>query len=297
MTRKVLTLVAAEGLSAAAVESAAAALRGAGARLDPPRWLATGVACDLPFDGTSADLGEAAARAALHGAAVDLAAQPAAARRKRLLVADMESTVIRNEMLDELADLVGRRPEVEHITARAMAGELDFAGSVRARVALLAGLPATVLERAEERFELDPGAAQLVATMTVHGAFTALVSGGFGIFAEALRRRLGFDTCRANELLIAAGRLTGRVAEPILGRDAKAQVLRELCRRLAIEPGDAVAVGDGANDLAMISAAGLGVAFHAKPAVVAAARFSVRYGDLRTLLYYQGYDAADFAGG
>lgn len=296
MSDHVLTLSAPGGLEGRMVEAAGAALRAAGAHVGQQRWLAPEKACDLAFDGLEPGRAEAAVRVALDGAAVDLAAQPVAGRRKRLLVADMESTVIRNEMLDELADFAGQRPEVERITARAMAGELDFAGAVRARVRLLAGLPSTVLEQAMERLELDPGAARLVATMSAHGAFTALVSGGFGVFAAAVQRRLGFDLYRANELVVEDGRLSGDVVEPILGRDAKAVALGELCRLREVEAAAAVAVGDGANDLEMIAAAGLGVAYHAKPAVIAAARFSVRYGDLSTLLFYQGFDEASFVG-
>ena len=296
MRQHVLTLAAAERLSERMVEAAGEEMRRREASVDAPRWLARGSACDLCFDGVSPAVIEAGVRHALAGSAVDLAAQPVAGRRKRLLVADLESTVIRNEMLDEMAELAGNRDEVAEITSRAMAGELDFAQAVRQRVGALAGLPAEAVERLLDHLDIDPGAATLVATMASHGAYTALVSGGFGLFAEPVRHRLRFDAYRANELLISNRRLTGRVAEPILGPDSKLRALEDYCRRLAIRPRDAVAVGDGANDLPMLQAAGLGVAYHAKPAVLVASRFSVLYGDLRTLLYYQGYGEADFTG-
>ncbi len=293
---RVLTLVAAGGLGRETVRRAVRELERVVPRVAEPRWLAAGTACDLTFDEADPRDAEARVRAALAGAAVDLAAQRLAGRRKRLLVADMESTVIANEMLDELGDFAGVRAQIEGVTARAMRGELDFAGAVRERVKLLAGLGTGVLEEALERVEIDPGAAALAATMAAAGAFTALVSGGFEVFATPVARRLGFDAWRANELEFAGGALTGRVVEPILGPDAKVRALEDFCRRLEIDPGDAAAVGDGANDLSMLQAAGLGVAYHAKPAVAAAARFRVDHGDLRTLLYFQGYEEGEIVG-
>lgn len=291
----VLTLVS-ERLTDHLVRSAAAELeRSAG--VGEPCWLAPGIACDLPFGGFDPGQAEDRVRGFLAGFAVDLAAQPVAGRRKRLLVADMESTVIANEMLDELGDFAGKRAQIEGITARAMRGELDFAGSVRARVALLEGLSAGALERALERIEVDPGAPALAATMAAGGAFTGLVSGGFGVFAEPVARRLGFDAWRANELEVARGVLTGRLVKPILDRDAKVRALEDYCRQLAADPVDAIAVGDGANDLSLLQAAGLGVAYHAKPAVAAAARYRVDHGDLSTLLYYQGYGESEIRSG
>ncbi len=292
---QVLTLVAAGSLSEEAVQRAAAAREVP--RVGEPRWLATGTACDLPFGGVDPRPAEDRVREALAGTAVDLAAQPVAGRRKRLLVADMESTVIANEMLDELGDFAGKREQIADVTARAMRGELDFTGSVRERVALLEELDGGMLERAFERVEIDPGAAALAATMAADGAFTALVSGGFDVFAKPVARRLGFDAWRANELEVTGGALTGRVVEPILDRDAKVRALESFCRRLGVEPADAVAVGDGANDLSLLRAAGLGVAYHAKPAVAAAARYRVEHGDLRTLLYYQGYGEGEIRSG
>jgi len=201
----------------------------------------------------------------------------------------MESTIIENEMLDELADFVGARDRVADITRRAMNGELDFAAAVRERVALLRGLPESVLNAAMQRVRIMPGAPQLVATMRAHGAYTALVSGGFTWFTGRIKERLGFDSHQANELVVLGGHLMGRVREPILGREAKEAALRQLAADRGLTPEDAVTVGDGANDLPMLKAAGLGVAFHAKPAVAAEARIRITHGDLRSLLYLQGY--------
>ncbi len=289
---QVLTLVS-EALSEEVVRGAAAELVCLAKEVGEPCWLAPGVACDLPFSGADPQQAETRVRGALTGVAVDLAAQPVRGRRKRLLVADMESTVIANEMLEELGDFAGKRQEIAEVTAAAMRGELDFAGSVRRRVGLLEGLGTEVLERAGERIENNPGAGALIATMTAAGAFCALVSGGFAIFTERVARRLGFDAWRANRLEFEDGRLTGRVIEPILARDSKVEALRDYCRELGITPADAVAVGDGANDLGLLRAAGTGVAYHAKPAVATAARYRVDHGDLRTLLYFQGYSEAE----
>ena len=291
----VLTLVSGD-LSDEVVGAAAAELERLAQAVGEPSWLAPGVACDLPFSGNDRRRAEDGVRDALAGVAVDLAVQPAAGRRKRLLVADMESTVIVNEMLDELGDFAGKRPEIEDVTAAAMRGELDFAGAVRRRVALLEGLGTEVLEQARERIEAEPGAAALVATMKASGAFCALVSGGFAFFTEWVAQQLGFDAWRANRLEFSDGVLTGRVIEPILGRDAKAEALADYCRELGMTLDDAVAVGDGANDLGMLSAAGVGVAFHAKPAVAGEARCRIDHGDLRTLLYFQGYKADEIVG-
>ncbi len=289
MTGKVLTLVAAGGLTESSVAAAAAAMRRGGATVGARRWLAPGTACDLAYDGPGAEAIEDRVRDALAGASVDLAAQPSAGRRKRVLVADMESTVIRNEMLDELAELAGKGPGVQALTDRAMRGELDFGKALRERLALLEGVGTEALELALERVELDPGAGTLVATMKAYGAFTALVTGGFDVFARPVCDRLGFDAWRANVLAVSSGRLDGRLVEPVLDRDAKRAALEDFCLRRAVTSRDAVAVGDGANDLPMLLAAGLGVAFHAKPSVAAAARYRVCHGDLRTLLYFQGY--------
>lgn len=201
----------------------------------------------------------------------------------------MESTVIENEMLDELAQLVGAGEKVAAITARAMNGELDFRAALRERVGLLADLDASVLERCRGRIRIDSGARVLVATLKAHGVVTALVSGGFLCFAEPVAEELGFEHVQANRLELDSGRLTGRVLEPILDRDAKVQALEGLCRQYGLDRSEAVAIGDGANDLAMLGAAGFGVAYHGKPIVAEAAPQRIDAGDLSTLLYFLGY--------
>lgn len=282
-------------LDAPLVETVAAALAEKGARVGEPIWLDPGRATDLPYAGVDPSPAEGAARAVLAGRPIDVIAQPAAARRKRLLVADMDATIVTGETLDELAAIAGIGEQVAAITARAMRGEIEFAGALRERVTLLYGLPATVLDQVLPKLELTSGARVLVATMRAHGAYTMLVSGGFGFFTARVRDRCGFDEDQANELEIRAGRLTGRVVEPIRGRAAKLEALVETARRHDIPLELALAVGDGANDLDMLLAAGLGVAFHAKPAVAAAARARIEHGDLTALLFAQGYRREEFA--
>ncbi|MGF1543855.1 MAG: phosphoserine phosphatase SerB [Parvularculaceae bacterium] len=259
------------------------------------RMLAPGVACEL---GVSRRDGVAeAALEALQGAPVDVNIVPAANREKRFLIADMDSTIIEQECLDELADFAGLKDEIAAVTERAMRGELDFEKALLERVARLEGLDASALERTwTERISLTPGATTLVATMRERRGFAALVSGGFTFFTDKVARAAGFDVHRANELEIAENALTGDVRKPILGRDAKAAALNELTRGRGLSPADALAVGDGANDLAMIGAAGLGVAFRAKPAVAAAADARGYHGDLTALLFLQGLSADDFVG-
>ena len=295
----VLTLIgkpAARDLTAARLATVRGALVGAGAAIANADWLAPELACDLPFDGIEPAAAETAAHGALAGAAIDIAAQPAAGRRKALLIADMDSTVITVECIDELADFAGRRAEIAAITEQAMRGELDFEAALRARAAMLAKLPEAALAQAfEERVRLSPGAATLVATMRAAGAYTALVSGGFTYFTERVRRLAGFDMDRANRLIIRDGRLTGAVAEPVLGRGAKLATLLKLLEERGLGPADALAVGDGANDIDMVEAAGMGVAYHAKPVLAAAADARIEHGDLTALLYLQGYRKDAFA--
>ena len=232
----------------------------------------------------------------LQAIGVDLAVQRSAGRKKRLLVADMDSTMIRQECIDELADAAGVGAQVAAITARAMNGELDFEAALIERVGLLAGLRETVIaEVLRDRITLMPGGTVLVATMKAHGAHAALVSGGFTAFSGPLAALLGFDEHRANVLLVEAGLLTGAVARPILGRAAKVQALEAISARLGIAPEQALAVGDGANDLGMLGRAGAGVALHAKPVVAAQCGLRVNHGDLTALLYLQGYSRAEFA--
>lgn len=260
------------------------------------RWMRRGVACDMPLPLNSGSLAEAeaAARDAAVGRPVDVAVVPDEARRKALLIADMDSTIIGQECIDELADLVGLKHHIAAITERAMRGEIAFEPALRERVALLKGIDLTAVHRViEERITINPGARTLVATMRAAGAYTALVSGGFSLFTEVIARRVGFDENRANELLLEGDRLVGLVREPILGRDAKREALGQLAGRLSVGPEAAIAVGDGANDLAMLDAAGLGVAYRAKPAVAEAADVRIDHGDLTALLYLQGYGEDD----
>jgi phosphoserine phosphatase len=273
----VLTAPPATGLPDSAIAEARAALDGAG----EPRRLSPDAA-EIPVARPQ--------RLALDG--VDANCVPAANRRKRLLIADMDSTVIPVECIDEVAEFAGVRAQVEAITEPAMRGEIGFEEALRARVALIEGLPEARLQAVyDERIALNPGARALVRTMRANGAYTALVSGGFTFFTERVAGAAGFDIHQANRLLSAGGRLTGRVAEPVLGREAKLAALTRLAAERGIGLEDTLAVGDGANDLAMIEAAGLGVAFRAKPIVAGRARASIRYADLTALLYLQGYSA------
>ena len=227
---------------------------------------------------------------------IDLVVQPAKGRRKKMLIADMDSTMIQQECIDELAVVAGIGPRVAEITARAMNGELDFEGALRERVGLLKGLEAGVIDQVlDERITLMPGGRALVATMKAAGGYTVLVSGGFTNFASRVAEELGFDEHRANTLLIEDGKLTGQVAEPILGREAKVATLKEVSARLGLGHEAVMAVGDGANDLGMLGLAGAGVALHAKPVVAAECDIRINHGDLTALLYIQGYARDEFA--
>ena len=259
-----------------------------------PVSLSDGEAADIPLTDVP-DM--ALVHAALDGAPVDAIAVRPRGRRKGLLIADMDSTIITGETLDELAAFAGIGERIAAITARAMNGEIDFKEALRERVAMLKGLPVDALERTWARLSLTPGALELVATMRAHGALTALVSGGFTFFTGRVAARVGFEIHRANELLHDGGALLGTVAEPILDRTAKLDALRTLAAERRVQLKATLAVGDGANDLDMLLAAGLGVAFRAKPIVAAQARARVDHADLRALLFAQGYRAAVFAGG
>ncbi len=254
------------------------------------RWLARGRALDIGFSGEPDALRATLREIVRDEWLLDLNMIEAAKRRKKLLIADMDSTIIACECIDELADQVGIKPKVSAITERAMRGEIDFPSALRERVALLKGLPLDALARVySERVRLNPGAKSLTATMRAHGAHTLLVSGGFTYFTSRVAQAAGFESHQANRLADDGHALTGKVTEPILGREAKLEALRSSVVRLGITPQDVLAVGDGANDLDMIKNAGLGVAFRAKPVVAAAAGASIACGDLTALLYLQGY--------
>ena len=259
------------------------------------RALSKGIAYDVELEDADGDtfLG---AQHASQGRPIDVNLIDADHRRKRLLIADMDSTMIRQECIDELAEFAGRRAEISAITERAMRGELNFEAALKERVAMLKGLPVSVLQDAfDQRITLTPGAETLVKTMNAAGAVTALVSGGFTFFTERVGAACGFQSAQANALLMENGALTGGVATPILGRAAKQNALLRLVGEKNIDLADTLAVGDGANDLSMLERAGLGVAFHAKPAVAEAAHARIDHGDLTALLYLQGIPQAEFA--
>ncbi|MBB3396250.1 MULTISPECIES: phosphoserine phosphatase SerB [unclassified Rhizobium] len=259
-------------------------------------WLADGIACDIVLrDGTDVEAARASILAVIDSAAIDLVVQDAETRRKRLLIADMDSTMIGQECIDELAAEVGLKEKVAAITARAMNGEIAFEPALRERVALLKGLPIGIVDEViARRITLTPGGPELIATMKSKGHYTALVSGGFTVFTGPIAKTLGFDENRANVLLEENGLLSGLVSEPILGKQAKVDALNDISEKLGISPDDAIAVGDGANDLGMLQLAGSGVALHAKPTVAAQAKIQINHGDLTALLYIQGYRKTDF---
>jgi len=262
----------------------------------PPQWLLDDVAVDIPFESKDQVHAIEGRLQQVRGARpIDIVVQPVVARRKKLLLADMDSTMIGQECIDELADFAGLKPHVARITERAMRGEILFEPALRERVALLKGLPVTIVDDVlAARITLTPGGRELVLTMRAHGAHTCLISGGFTLFTHAIAARIGFQENRANELVVRHGAFTGEVREPILGRAAKFATLIELTRSFGLNEIDTLVVGDGANDLSMIEKAGLGVAYHAKPAVARAAAARIDYGDLSALLFAQGYRREEF---
>jgi phosphoserine phosphatase len=261
-----------------------------------PSWLDDEVAADIAF-ASDEDYRAIAERLrqARGDRPIDIVVQPAATRRKKLFLADMDSTMIGQECIDELADFAGLKAHVAAITERAMRGEIAFEPALRERVALLKGLPASVVDEVlDKRITLTPGGATLVRTMRAHGAYTCMVSGGFTLFTNRIAAMIGFDENRANSLIVEDGKFAGLVAEPIFGRDAKLATLLELRETFDIDAIDTLVVGDGANDLAMIEAAGLGIAYRAKPKVATAAAARIDHGDLTALLYAQGYKRSEF---
>ena len=283
-----LTNPAKPALTAMAVESLRNAWGGGDAL-----WLDPGIAAEFAVEAMPANLWEA--WDGLQALGIDLVVQPAEGRRKRMLLADMDSTMIGQECIDELAAEAGVGPHVAAITKRAMNGELDFEGALRERVALLRGLDAAIVVKVlADRIRFTPGGRKLVATMKAHAGYAALVSGGFTAFSEPVAAYLGFDEDRANTLLVEDSKLSGKVAEPILGRQAKVEALEEITARLGIPEAEVLAVGDGANDLGMLKRAGAGVALHAKPSVAAECEIRVNHGDLTALLYIQGYHRDEF---
>jgi phosphoserine phosphatase len=283
-------------LESTIVDGALAALPSPGT----PRWLFNEVAVDIPFGAEvhqQDDLHqmEARLRQIRGDLPIDIVVQPIATRRKKLFLADMDSTMIGQECIDELADFAGLKAHVADITERAMRGEIAFEPALRERVALLKDLPVGVVDEVlDKRITLTPGGRALVMTMRAHGAYTCLISGGFTLFTSVIAAKIGFQENRANELVVEGGKFTGEVREPILGREQKLATLIELLESFDLDDIDTLVVGDGANDLGMIEHAGLGVAYHAKPAVSAAAAARIDHGDLTALLYAQGFSRAEF---
>ncbi len=272
-----------------------ALLSGLGAVSDAPDWLDPGQACDIAFDQAEPARLAAALSAILAGHPIDFGVQAATARRKKLLVADMDATIVTCETLDELAAQAGLKTEIAAITRRAMAGELDFPGALRQRLRLLSGLPVEALERTLARLELTAGARTLVRTMKANGAYSALLSGGFRQFTERVQSRTGFDETHANRLVIRDGALTGEAAAPILDQDAKLRIMNRIAAARGLKRQDICSVGDGANDAPMLAAAGLGVAFRGKAPARDAAKACIDHADLTALLYLQGYRRREFS--
>ena len=284
-----ITNPAAPALDGATVEALRNAWGG-----DAAVWLAPDVAAEFPLERVPGNRWEV--WESLQARGIDLMVQPAEARRKAMLIADMDSTMIGQECIDELAAMAGIGAHVAEITDRAMNGELEFEDALRERVVLLRGMDEGVIAQViAERIRFTPGAQALLATMRAHGAHAVLVSGGFTAFTAHVAGALGFDAHHANTLEVADGKLTGAVAEPILGRAAKLEALERIADARGITPAQVLAVGDGANDLAMLERAGAGVAYHAKPSVAARCDLRVNHGDLTALLYLQGYTQDDFA--
>jgi len=293
---RVLTIVTPKpgALTDAIVAEAGVALNGLGAKTAEPVWLSAGEAVDLPFTNLTNALAEGAARSVFDGRPVDMTSQTAEHRRKQLLLADMDSTIVTSESLDDLADFAGLKDQIAAITARAMKGELEFESAVKERVGMLTGMSEETLAAAFAELEYTAGAETLVRTMTNNGARCVLVSGGFKYFTSRVAAHCGFDEEHANDFIIKDGKLTGGIVEPIQNKDSKLAMLHHQIAALGLIPLETLAVGDGANDLPMIEAAGLGVAFHGKPVVSAAAPARIDHSGLTTLLFYQGYNRAEF---
>ena len=265
-----------------------------GAEISSPIWLSDNLACDIPFNYLSIEDADKAGRETLTFAPVDIFSQPQKNRKKKLLVADMDSTIIQGETIDDMAELACIGPRITEITARAMNGEILFSDALRERIAMFSGLNASFLDLTADGLVLNSGAETLVRTMAAEGAYTALVSGGFKYFTERVAQLVGFDFNKGNEIEIISNRFSGRIVEPIVTKTTKKEILKALAKEQKIEMYETLAVGDGANDLPMLHAAGLGVAYHAKPVVIAEVSARIEHTDLKTLLYYQGYKQSEF---
>lgn len=290
--QSVLTLIAPEGtlLTTTNVSKIRTRLNALGAETDTPSWLSAEMACDIRYENLADDQAEAAARSIIKDEPIDAIAQPTQYRRKKLLLADMDSTIVTTETLDDLAAHVGLKDEISAITARAMNGELDFAEALTERVMMLRGLSVSAMEDAYQAVELSKGAEMLVRTMAANGAHCVLVSGGFKYFTSRIAERCGFHEDLSNDFIIADGQLTGDVTLPILDKDTKRDTLIDRTATQGISLAETLCVGDGANDLPMLQAAGLGVAYRGKPSVRAEAPARLDHADLRGLLFAQGYN-------
>ena len=292
---QILTLVGAKGrLTPSIVAEATAALNKNARQVDNINWLSPDEALDIPFKGAPANVVERAIRNALLTSRVDICIGPAEGRRKHLLMADMDATIISSETLDDLAAHIGLKDEIADITSKAMNGEIDFNSALELRVKMLSGLPEESLSQTFKAIHLTPGAKELIRSMRAYGAHCVLISGGFSYFTSRIAKICGFHEHHANQLEIRNARLTGQIIKPILNREAKREHLKRLVFELGLKPEDTAAIGDGANDVDMLKAAGLGVAYKGKPIAVKAARARIDFGDLRTLLFYQGYKLEEF---
>jgi len=292
----VLTLVSASpnGLSADWVAQTGIALKRLGATTYEPIWLAPSQACDIPFSNLAIEDAEQAARDSLKPTPIDILAQSQQNRKKKLLIADMDSTIIHGETLDDVATMAGIGPQIADITARAMNGEIRFEDALRERIAMLGGMDSSLFDQVATDLTLNPGAETLVRTMSAHGAYTALVSGGFRFFTARVAQWIGFDLNKGNEIEIINNHFSGEIIEPIVTKTTKQETLEALVKERQIDMAETLAVGDGANDLPMLQTAGLGVAYYAKPIVTSQVRAQVAHSDLTTLLYYQGYKQSEF---
>jgi phosphoserine phosphatase len=292
----VLTLVCstASELSSRRVDQICENLIVHGAEISTPIWLSDNQACDIPFNCLSIEEADKIGRDSISSDPIDILPQPQKNRKKKLLIADMDSTIIQGETLDDMAKLAGIGPQIAAITARAMNGEILFSDALRERVAMFSGLSASFLNQIADGLVLTSGAETLVRTMVAQGAYTALVSGGFRCFTEIVAQRVGFDFNKGNDIEIIKNHFSGKIIEPIVSKITKQNTLETLAQERKIEMEETLAVGDGANDLPMLHAAGLGIAYHAKPIVVAQVNAKVEYTDLTTLLFYQGYRKSEF---
>ena len=288
----VLTLIADPArpvLDPSIAAKVAEALGSAGFHTGEPDFLAPGIACDIPIQGQGPKGAEAMARQAVGSTSLDIAVQLQHGRKKKLLACDMDATLIENEIVDEIAAVAGLRDQIAPITARSVAGDIDFLTSLKERVALLKGLPMARYLEAKNAIRFVPGGKSLIATMRANGAHTMIISGGFRAFTSSVRDALGMDEDAANDVEITGGALTGKLVSPVVGREQKAEILRRAALRLGLDISETMAVGDGANDAGMIAASGLGVAFRAKPTLKSVAAAVIDHGDLTALLYLQGY--------